>query len=174
MAKVKTTVRLDIKAALQEFLDKNTAEELGDTVVSEAKRLIAAGISPVKGYGRFEPYSAQRGPREDRKRKYPNSIQWKYPGKSQRPVNLELEGDLMDHYDHRHKNETTVDVGIIGGSEKLNVIAKAHNEGVPAKNIPMRPFIPKDGEEFAISIMRSLKALYTRRLSAIIRKSNGR
>ena len=63
------------------------AEKLGTMVVEESKKMIRAGISPVKGVGRFVGYKDPE----------------KYPGtrKPARPVNLTLTGEMVDSLSFR-------------------------------------------------------------------------
>jgi len=144
------------------FIDNATANDIGRTVVAEAKRMIAEGQSPVRGYGRFERY-------KDRT---------KYPGKLKdaRPVNLYLSGDMLKAFGHRISGKNAIKVGMVKGSkfqkekEGYHHDGTKHHDGTDA--MAQRRFIPGEGEEFAVSIMRAIRDIYGKRLASLIRKSN--
>lgn len=152
MAKVKVTSRWDILELLDGFMDQSTQNDLGETVVTEAKQMISEGQSPVRGYGRFAEY-------KDRT---------KYPGarKDARPVNLKLTGEMLDAYDFKPTREG-IEVGVLNGDRKE--VAQYINEGT--EHMAQRRFIPGSGEEWAVSIMRKIADVYEKRLSQIIRQS---
>ncbi len=156
MAKIKVTTRFQILELIDGFVNNTTANAIGKTVVDEAKQNISEGLSPVRGYGRFERY-------KDRTR---------YPGKLKpaRPVNLELSGDMLKGYDYRITTDDTIEVGMVGGSAFDKEKAQYHNDGTP--NMAQRKLVPGDGEEWSVSIMRSIRDLYGKRLEEIIRQSN--
>lgn len=118
--------------------------------------MIASGQSPVAGYGRFEQY-------KDRV-KYPGDL------KPARPVNLKLNGDMLDNYDYDVQGDGTVRVGMVGGDTKAREIATYHNDGTP--NMAQRKIVPGRGETWATSIMRAISDAYSKRLAKLIRQSN--
>lgn len=156
MAKVTVKAKFDILSLLDRFVDARTTNEMGRAVVDEAKALIATGQSPVQGYGRFEAY-------KDRT---------KYPGKLKdaRPVNLFLSGDMLDAYDYRAGKRDSIDVGVIKGSPAVRERAQAHNDG--EGHLPQRRIVPGQGEKWAVSIMRRISDVWSRRLGELIRQSN--
>ena len=156
MAKVKVTAKFDILDNIEKLLDPGTADEVGETIVEGAKEMIADGISPVRGHGRFESYKDKD----------------KYPGnqKPPKPVNLNLSGDMLKAFTFERTNPQTVKVGIIGASDEIETRAKAHNSGTD--DMAMRRFIPQAGEEWAVSIMRKLREVYRKRLDFLIKQSN--
>jgi hypothetical protein len=162
MAKVKVTSRFKILELLDSFVDNATANDLGKTIVTEAKQNISEGLSPVRGYGRFERYKNPE--------KYPLGLP---PGlkKNQRPVNLDLTGEMLAGYDYRlsHKKDT-IEVGMVSGSAFAKEKAQYHNEGTP--NMAQRKIVPDEGEEWSVSIMRKIRDLYSRRLEFLIRQAN--
>jgi hypothetical protein len=202
MAKVKVTARFQILEFIDRFVDGATANAIGKTVVTEAKAMIAEGQSPVRGHGRFEAYKAQgRATAIEKERKaavkgtsakslerfaanakasaasaaakkgYPWSAMGKYPDKKVRPVNLELSGEMLDALTFRVlPSKNAIEVGIIGGSADVKERAKAHHDGT--KDMARRRFIPGEGEEFAVSIMRAIRELYGKRLAYLIGRSN--
>ena len=141
---------------IDRFIDNATANDIGRTVVAEAKRMIAEGQSPVRGYGRFERY-------KDRT---------KYPGKLKdaRPVNLYLSGDMLKAFGHRISGKDAIEVGMVKGSEFQKEKAGYHHDGTDA--MAQRRFVPGKDEEFAVSIMRAIRDIYGKRLASLIRKSN--
>lgn len=156
MAKVKVTTRFKIIEYIDRFVDGTLANQIGQTIVTEAKRNIAEGQSPVRGHGRFERY-------KDRK-KYPGEL------KPQRPVNLLLTGEMLRGYGYKARPDGVVEVGMVDGSRQRKEVAALHNEGTP--NMAMRRMNPQDGEEWSVRIMRAIKELYGKRLTQIIKASN--
>lgn len=156
MAKVKVTSRFEILEVINNMVNTRTANELGRAIVDGSKRLMSDGISPVRDYGRFERY-------KDRK-KYPGNL------KPARPVNLQLSGELFEAFDYRKKGKLSIESGIIKGSRRLKEIARAHQAGTP--NMAQRRMFPGKGEEYAVTIMREIRKIYTKRLRELIRKSN--
>lgn len=141
-----------IKKRLKEIgvLKKSEAKSLGVAVEKEMKKLIAKGLSPVRGNGldkEFPPY------------KDPD----KYPGKrkAKSPVNLKLTG-------HQLKNLKNIAVKI-GKSWTAsvgydNAFAKKKEDGHSTGGIkgvndqPRRPTIPRiqNGESFATPILNAI------------------
>jgi hypothetical protein len=176
MAEITVTVDWDIDQYLGELVDDATIESIGSAVVEQAKEMIAAGISPVAGLGRFEGYSdsykaAMQGKVMFRNvnghvvamgnRKDP-----RLEGKNPRPVNLELTGDMLEAYRYRRGPDDSLEVGYMGAPE----YAEFHQAGTD--RMPARKTVPDDGETFAETIMDEVKVLYSERVSAIIDKSN--
>ncbi len=156
MARVKVTTRFKILELIDKFVDGATANAIGQTVVKEAKQNIAEGLSPVRGYGRFERY-------KDRK-KYPGDL------KPSRPVNLELTGEMLEGYDYRVTSNDTIEVGMVKGSAFAKEKAAHHNAGTPY--MAQRKIIPGDGEEWSVTIMRAIRDIYGKRLENLIRQGN--
>ena len=157
MPKVKVTAKFQILELIDRFIDGTTANSIGNAVVDEARNLIASGISPVRGHGRFERY-------KDRT---------KYPGnrKSVRPVNLYLSGDMLDTgFGFRRTERDSIEVGMVKGSSHVKEIAGYHHDGT--EKMAQRRFIPGDDEEWSVSIMRRIRDIYGERLAKLIRQSN--
>lgn len=154
MSKVTVTSNWKIIELVDRFIDSRTQDRLGETVVDAAKQMISEGQSPVQGYGRFERY-------KDRT---------KYPGgrKDARPVNLYLSGDMLGDFDYK-KTDDGVAVGMVRGV-KTKEIAGYHQDGTP--NMAQRRFVPGDGEEWAITIMRKIADVWGKRFADLIRQSN--
>ncbi len=156
MAKVKTTVRFKIVELVDRFVDNALANQIGKTVVDEAKRNMSEGLSPVRGYGRFERY-------KDRK-SYPGDL------KEARPVNLNLTGKMLEGYDYKISSDGVIDVGMVKGSADRKEIAGYHQDGT--EFMAQRKMVPGDGEEWSVKIMRAIRDLYGTRLEKLIRQSN--
>lgn len=157
MAKVKVTTKFKITELVDGFMDNTTSNILGKTIVEEALDNIAQGISPVRGYGRFERY-------KDRK---------KYPGdrKPARPVNLWLSGAMLRAYWYRlGRQKNSIEVGIVRGSLSEKNKASYHNEGT--EHMAQRKITPGEGEEWSVTIMRAIRDVYSNRLANLIRQSN--
>ena len=175
--KIKTTVRVDFDD-LKEFqntIDSSTANKIGRTVKDGILKACAAGLSPVKGFGRFVGYKAQA--RSNSKAKsgsspnkgYPYSVMGKYPDKTVRPVNLRLTGDMLDSLTWEHKSPDTVTVLMPEGTLAY-LKAETHNEGTQS-HIPVRKFLPTgDDEEFIVSIQREVFEVMRQRIESILKR----
>ena len=163
MGKPNVIVQFDITEYINRFMDNSTKQSLGSAVVDEAKSMIASGQSPVKGNGRFQGYSDS----------YLKAIRDRLnasDGKTVRPVNLNLSGKMLDAYGYR-ANSNSVTVGIMTATNSIeNEIAGYHNDGTD--KMPQRQLVPKEGEEWAVKIMRVIKEIYSDRLNDIIKQSN--
>lgn len=107
---------------------------------------------------------------ELKKKGYPYSKMEEFPDKKVRPVNLALTGDMI-----RALTFTILSRGVeIGIKDKKQALkAETHNDGTQPGRVPRRQFIPNvQGQEFAISIMRQIKEIYSKALNAAIEKSN--
>lgn len=188
MAKLKVTLKLDPK--LNKMFDRKFQNDLGRQVVTEMKKLIAKGISPVKGVPRFEAYAVQRKSAENRtvaqvqgakglnrktsksnslKHLYPNSVKNKFPGKQARPVNLFLDGSFIDTISYK-SSDNKVEVGHIDMDKNTRNLFEAHNEGLN-RNVPKRKYLPnKRGEEFVASIKTLIKSIYSAKIRSILNK----
>lgn len=153
--KVKTKVVFDIEKDIEKINTPQAMKEVGELVVREMKTMILSGVSPVRGNKRFAPY-------KDRT-KYPGDL------KPARPVNLKLTGEMLDALTFRPYKET-VHIGIFTSDQGVKDRAEAHNQGT--EHMAKRQFIPQEGEEFAVTIMRKIKAHFEKKLSVIIRQSN--
>jgi hypothetical protein len=167
-------------------------KQINRSVVGEIKKLISAGVSPVRGKGRFVEYK---------------NIE-EYPGKLKpnRPVNLKLSGRLLYHYIAKALNAKVLEIGFPTDTPKeVKVIAQAHNEGtrllkgfstgnearkkfkrrtaglgLKAKNlneavqgrkgIPERRIVPLKGESFTVSVVQKIKNIYAQRLAQLFSK----
>lgn len=157
MAQVKVTTKWKILEVVDRFFDNATATSIGKTVSDEAKRMISEGQSPVRGYGRFEKYANKDS----------------YPGdrKPARPVNLDLTGKMLKGYGHQvSSKKNTVEVGMVRGDNTDKEIAGYHQEGTD--KMAQRRMVPGEGEEWAVSIMRSISDTWSKRLADLIRQSN--
>lgn len=155
-SRTKVTVKFDFLKDLKNIVDGATAKQLGETIISESRRFIAVGTSPVLGERRYPAYK-----NEDR-----------YPGdrKPRRPVNLELTGEMLDSLQYQTR-ENGIRYGILSASDEVKTRAKANNEGT--QHVPARPFIPdKPGQQFNLSIMTKIKDIVSKRLAAIIKQSS--
>lgn len=157
---IKTKITVPNKEFLSQKIKANLVnsdmvKELNQEVVTEVKRFMAAGTSPVKGKRRFPAYKDKD----------------KYPGdrKASRPVNLFLSGALYAQLVAARTSATSFFVGISSlASEKIKTYAKANNLG--ENKIPERRFIPIKGEVFNVSIMRKIKDIVARRIAKILNR----
>lgn len=157
MAKPKVTVGgiFNELKNIDEMIVAETMTAVGQTIVRDAKASIARGQSPVEGYGAFPKYKDPE----------------KYPGRRKRPVpvNLKLEGDMLNAYKYKRTSKLGLAVGVMD-DRKQEAKARAHNEGT--EDIPQRRFIPGEGEAFIPSITRKVVGIIQRRLDLLIRQKN--
>lgn len=142
---------------LTRAIDKNTAKKVGRAVIADMKDLIAKGISPIRGEGRFPGYKNTK----------------KYPAgkKPNRPVNLKLTGDFLKSLDSEVKSSRTgydTDVGFFDSDSKDK--EEGHREG--ANGQLKRPIIPTKSEELAVTIQETISDIYTERILELIDKEN--
>lgn len=133
-----------IRNAIAELKSARVQSEIGETVISEMKKSLKVGVSPVKGERRLEPYVNPKS----------------YPGKlkPRSPVNLELSGDMLDALDYK-VSDGRVTVGIFDGKEAVK--ARAHNDG--EGNMPRRHFMPTDkGDELNVTISQKVRDLFAK------------
>lgn len=162
MAKVKVTAKFQVLDLVDRIVDGNFNARLGRLVSDEAKAMIAAGQSPVRGYGRFDGYSES----------YKGAIKGKSlenKSKTVRPVNLNLSGKMLENYGSK-SDARSVWVGVLPGEH--SELAQYHNEGTA--KMPQRKLVPTNGEGWAARIMRIIKEEYGKSLVDFIRKTNSK
>jgi len=133
LTKIKDKV-LGIKDAFTEA----DANALGEEVVSEMKRFISKGVSPVEGIGRFRQYS----------KNYPESVQGEYPAKRKRPVNLYLSGQMLSELKHKVRSGKFGKITEVGFYDKEASDKAKKNAGLG------RPALPEDADRLLVSIQR--------------------
>jgi hypothetical protein len=194
VAKIKVKLKTPkIDMLIRSGISSQVNAAVGAKVINMMKEMIAIGLSPVRSYGRFEAYAAQRSANEIKRfavtqsknnqgyyrklsrqtlkssRLYPNSVKRKYPSKQTRPINLTLSGDYLKTLKHSASREN-VKVGHIGvsASSKHGKMFDAHNEG-GNQHVPQRKYLPNGpGEKFVVSIERVIKDIYTKALKSIL------
>lgn len=159
-------------------IDRKDKFEVGYAIIDEMRNLISKGVSPIAENGRFPAYKwagranavmkVARGLTGDRKKrarqkaqdmkkgKYPYSVQYKYPSKRERPVNLFLSGDFLKDLEVRTRTNG-VEVGFY--KKKATEIEEGHRIGWNSQ--PKRPIIPQNDEQFNPSIYRRMLAVIT-------------
>lgn len=153
MAKVTVSTNFQLTEMVDGFVTDDLANEIGETLKEGVVDALSKGISPVEGARRFEKY------------KDPDI----YPGKKKpkRPVNLYLSGALYSSFSFFRRGSQVV-FGIF--DKKVAEYAEAHQEGT--KHMAQRQILPGPGEQFQVSILRKVLAIYTAKMSAMINKSN--
>lgn len=155
----KVRVKFDIKK-----IKRSDHERIAERIVSEMKRLIATGRSPVKDIGRFVQYAAVR---KSNKTSYPFNVRDRFPSKAKTPVNLKLSGEFLDTLGYKATSKGS-EIGHIDPDARTRELFDTHNEG-KNKNVPKRKYLPnKRGEEFTVSIMRLIVRLYSDTIKKII------
>lgn len=138
-------IQKDLKAPLT----PKDLVEIGEEVISEIKRSVDIGKSPVSTGGRFPAY--KRGGDPDG---YPNSVKKRYPNKRNRPVNLRLSGEFLDKA-LRYKTNPSKQALSIGFFDSKNAAKEqGHREG--AKGQPKRPIIPQGSEKFSLQVTQRI------------------
>lgn len=146
---------LQLKAAALS-IGKEDLRTLGNQVVTEMKKFISRGVSPIRQAGRFPEYKTPE--------RYPRRVQRKYPDKKNRPVNLKLSGKFLDDL-----KVTSIRLGSnpsfnIGYSSSLSKQKEqGHREG--ANGQLKRPTIPNNNEEFVVSIQKIITDEMIRRIN---------
>jgi hypothetical protein len=139
-------------AALKEAgkpIDDATAKKVGIEVTKEMKTLIAKGISPIEGSGKFPRYKNPQ----------------KYPGdrKAKSPVNLKLLGDFLNALTYRVKAGPFGKITEIFYGNNQSIKEEGHRKGTGGQ--PERPTLPSEkGEDFT----RTIKEIYTEAYKARI------
>lgn len=153
MADVNVKVKFDITKNIERFLDAATTEAIGSAVVEKAKDMISTGMSPVRGEGRFPSYLPP----------YPKNL------KSSKPVNLYLSGEMMDAFKYKKSSNNSLTIGIMDGGSDVKARAQRHNSEYTRSDGQsiLRKFIPQEGDEWAVSIMKLVKDIIEKRLSEV-------
>ena len=153
------------KRMVNEFVNDDLVRDLQLYVVGNViKPFIAKGISPVRGFGRFGEYLwPDKYPGKGDKRKKPN-----------KPVNLNLTGAMLKEFKAFKSGPKKVGIGYSENAGDFTKIkAEAHNYGTTRRGvgaIPRRRFIPAKGEIWAVSVMREVKKIFTKRFVTLFNK----
>lgn len=166
--RIRIKTKFPIIDELKKAFTPDKVKQAGDIVIGDMKHHIERGLSPVKGWGRFQGYKAQGA---KNKKGYPYNVQDEYPDKKVRPVNLKLSGKMQSAIEARpHPKAPGFTIGIFNKEELKK--AETHNEGTNP-NVPQRKFIPTaKGEEFTPTIMRTIKEVVRDIVAGIIDKTN--
>jgi len=161
---------------------ENVARGIGRRTIVQMKRMIARGISPIRGGGlkaRFPGYIAVvRGQKArkiaksltgarkrrakqiaSRKSGYPFNRQKDFPSKGLRPVNLKLSGDFMRDLTFKVQRQGMTRSTRIG-FYSADSIDKELGHRVGANGQPRRPIIPTLREKFAKTIRLAQEQIY--------------
>lgn len=199
MAKVKVTGGIKLPK-INRIVNDQLVAELRTEIVRDIKALLQAGRSPVRGWGRFEPYKGVAGVSKiakiarsltgerkvrakeklssSKKSVYPYSVMDKYPDKKVRPVNLKLSGEMIDAIEVR-PGSGKLKSFLFGGNtvlvgifdKKQALKAETHNEGTQADKVPQRKFLPTGQDEtFVVSIHRKILAIIEKRVSYLLKR----
>jgi len=114
-------------------------KEIGDYVVDEILEAVSRGSSPVNGLGSFKRLNKDYA----KDQKGGNTT-----------ANLDLFGDMLDSLTFKNTAKG-IEVGIFKSSEVPK--ADGHNNFSGKSTLPLRRFIPKDGEDFKKQIEDGIK-----------------
>jgi hypothetical protein len=161
--KVSSKLRATLKQKFRQAVNEQFVSEVNQEVVGEINRMIDAGVSPVDGY------------EKKRFAKYKDKESYPAKKKANRPVNLFLTGEMRAWYEAVKKSGTTISIGIPSEApEDVKARAEANNVGTTNSNgevaIAPRRFVPLVGEKFAVSVIRALKRVYTKRVKELVSK----
>lgn len=158
-AVIKDLVEKFGKFSLKQGVTKEDAETIGAFAVAEIKDLIAKGISPIEGMGKFPAYKWQtKANRKLGKDKYPFTRIGRKYGKTATPVNLKLTGNMLDAltaWAEQKSKYWLIAIGFDGKSEQsreADLKEQGHRKGVNGQ--PKRPIIPKRGETWAVNVQK--------------------
>lgn len=155
MARVKVRLKetLDLIDKLPPSVNRKASKAVADTILLEMQKKIAAGYSPIEGWGRFPKYKNPK----------------KYPGKRKprTPVNLRLTGKFLSHL---RATVSPVQGRIVIGfwSDYGKKLEDGHRNG--AKGQPQRPTIPEENERFSKNIRSAIVKLYEKAVREYLRK----
>ena len=141
--------------------NKALYKNIGSTAVSEIKRTIARGYSPVKGEGKFKPYS----------RSYLNQINNGYGmpgryGKKPLPVNMELSGKMMNSLKY------SVKAGFISIFFTDKKAVYHNTEGAGRSKVIRRLLPTEPGEEPSTRIKSKIKEELTKIRNYLVKLGN--
>ncbi len=152
--KVRVTTKFAIAEQVKGFINEDLVDSIGKTVVEDSIDAMSKGISPVEGARRYAEYKDTS----------------KYPGgrKPNRPVNLFLTGALYRALTYIREGKA---VKFYFDDPKVDEYAQYLNDGTA--HMEQRKILPTEkGEQFQVSIMRKVLAIYRARMDSIINKSN--
>jgi hypothetical protein len=143
-------------------IDKATGRVIGRALRKATIKSLSKGQSPVRGQKRLEKYKDPK----------------KYPGKKKpkRPVNLKLSGAFYNSLSFIVK-KGVLSFGLLRANAKVKLYMEVHNTDMPiGKRGPKtrRAWLPLDGEEYQVKIMRDLRLIISRRIDILIKKANKR
>lgn len=154
---------LDKLRGLEKPITRETAQIIGEEVVAEMSLMIAKGISPVAGQGRFPGYKHQGVPG-----KYPASAKTNYPAKRDRPVNLNLSGAFDAARSYKLVSAPSGWAVVVGYFDKKSQ-DKEEGHAVGVNGQPRRPTIPTGKQEFAASIQNIIRKRFREAISKIVK-----
>lgn len=152
-------VRTNIKFP-KKVMNAKVAQQIDMAIQQGIRESLSLSQSPVKGYGKFVGYAAERF-----------GDPTKYPGKlkRKRPVNLQLSGAMITAIKVLSFTDDKVTIGIASPKQKLK--AETHNEGTQEPRVPQRRFLPTGpGEEFVDSIQKKILAIIEKRVSDLFKR----
>jgi hypothetical protein len=149
MARVKINLK-DIQKLLSEAPAKAALTSKGKIaalVKEKILSLVAKGISPIEGNGRFPAYK----PKNKKKPTYPDTVKNAFPSKRRRPVNLYLSGDFLKSLRSRGLNVNLIVVDF--ADEYGDTLELGHRQG--ANGQAKRPILPTARGESFTKVIRA-------------------
>ena len=122
--------------------------EVANYLENEVLRKLDAGVSPVKGEGRFKRLEADYSRREK---------------SGSRTANLENEGDLKDSYFTRVGTQSFLEIGHTGNevpkADGHNQISSKAQNWAKESKMPRRRYIPDTGQKYSDDITKEIKKI---------------
>lgn len=165
--KTKVNIKLEPLKKLLEDIPAKAAlasnREIANTAKQKLLDLVAKGISPIEGAGRFPSYK----PNTKERKRYPDTVKSSYPSKRRRPVNLSLSGKFLAALKSFPKSRNIITLGFF--SEYSETLEQGHREG--ANSQAKRPIIPQEGEALAKSIQTAILNIYRESILNYIKRN---
>jgi hypothetical protein len=159
--KIKSNISAEVISRLRKTVDEKFIADVNNEVVTEVKRLVSAGVSPVQT-AEARRFIGYKNPK-------------KYPAKkkAKRPVNLFLTGEMLREYVAEKVSGVRFSMGISKRASKdVKDRAEGNNIGTVDESgkvlVPARRFVPVYGEMYVVSVMRKLKNVYARRIKELL------
>lgn len=143
--------------------------------VAGAKEHISANKISTKGMNADQKKTArlknEATSEHARKGVYPYSVMDYYPDKKVSPANLTLSGEMLSYYRARPAKEpVTIELGIFKDSTPEEVVKRAIQNNFGTKDVPARPFIPVEYQQFTTKITLEIRQAFADALKKALKR----
>lgn len=132
-------------AGLTKAQKKELLDQVGELLVDQTLQSLADQRSPLSGYGKFKKLSD-------------HYAEFKKEVTGSTDANLDLHGDMIRDLDFRILNENQIQIAVYGDSAAK---ADGHNNISGDSSLPLRRFLPDEGESYNNTIKALVKELVT-------------